>query len=418
MRGPVCILGAGRSGQAAARLLFQRGHSGFVLSERLPSETDQEKLRELGFPCTTTPRPVGSAIISPGFAWDHPWLEEMRAGRTELIPEFEFGSRFLKGDLLAITGSLGKTSMAMLAAELLTVAGRKVVLSGNIGTPVCEVVLSEAEVDVHVMEVSSFQLEALQSFRPEAAVCLNLFPNHLDRHGSMENYAAAKARLFRFQEPGDVAWWPDTYPVEVKTRANRIFSADTVVPELSDTCWEQGPLRENLTALLSVLPRLAKISGEQVDATVRSFTFPPHRLQRLQIEGAGWVVDDSKSTCLSASRGALAATPGHVHLILGGKGKGESLSILEKSFADREVSLYLIGEAAPEMFEAWKDCVNVCVLAKSLDRALDEIWSRRGQGEPLLFSPGCASFDQFRSYTHRGEEFQRLVRIRAQSQPV
>jgi len=418
MEQEVCILGAGRSGIAAARLLASQGRGGVLVSETPPGEEALEEISSAGFAWSPQPQKADMVILSPGFSADHPWVEFYRKEGAELIPEFEWGSRVLQGKVLAVTGSLGKTSMVMLAAELLKAGGNSVTLSGNIGTPVCDIARTQPVADVHVMELSSFQLEASCAFRADAAVCLNLVPNHLDRHPGLGAYAQAKARLFAYQTSEDTAAWPDPYPVEVETEAVRRSFAGVTLPALEGTVWEQGALRENLRALFAVLEDLGLPEPDILEQALRGFTFPPHRMQRVQIPGAGLVIDDSKSTCLSATRGALEATPGHVHLIVGGRGKGESLSILEKSFADREVSLYLIGETTREMQHAWNGHVGVCEPAVTLERAIKGIWARREQGEPLLFSPGCASFDQFQSYTHRGDEFQRLVTLQAQSKPL
>ncbi len=418
MEQDLCILGAGQSGIAAARLLAMQGRKGVLVSQTRPDEDRIEELHSLGIPWCQEPVEATTVITSPGFPVDHPWLTQYREAGADILPEFEFGSRYVEGKILAVTGSLGKTSMVMLAAELLRKAGQKVTLSGNIGIPVCEVARTEPVADVHVMELSSFQLEASRAFRPDVGICLNLMPNHLDRHITLEAYAEAKARLFVHQTADDVAVWPEPYPVEVRTPARRKSPEAARLPHLTGTVWEQGPLRENLSVLMAGLEELGLPDSSVWENVVRDFIFPPHRMQRIGLPGAGLIVDDSKSTCLSATRGALAATPGHVHLIVGGRGKGESLSILEKSFAEREVSLYLIGETARDMADAWNGLVTTCKCSITLERAIEEIWARREQGEPLLFSPGCASFDQFQHYSHRGEEFQRLVRLQAQTNPV
>jgi UDP-N-acetylmuramoylalanine--D-glutamate ligase len=353
------------------------------------------------------------AIVSPGIPIDHVWMQELKVRGVKAVPEVEWGAQFLEGEILAVTGSLGKTSMVMLAAEILKAAGYTVTVSGNIGVPVSEVAFGNPCADIHVIEVSSFQLESAREFHPQAALCLNLYPNHLDRHGSMDAYAAAKAKLFRKMDPGDSAWWPEPYPGRVQTQVARAELAGGLCPPLLDTVFEQGALRENLLRLLTVLRRWRLPEFDRLEEVIRGFAFPPHRLQRLDIPGAGTVIDDSKSTCLSATVAALGTVPGEVHLILGGLGKGEDLSRYEKAFAERAVSLYVIGDEAKAMVDAWSKAVRFCENCGTLDIAIQRSWARRDEGQSLLFSPGCASFDQFKNYEHRGNEFQRLVTLQA-----
>lgn len=409
------ILGAGASGLAAARLLAEHGMRGWCVAEARPSP---ERIRELdtaGFPWRAEPPDADPerVVLSPGIPVAHPLVRGFRERGVPVEPEWEVGARFLRGKTLAITGTLGKTTMAMVARDLLSAAGNRTTLSGNIGVPVCEIARTAPEADAHVMELSSFQLEAPGEFAPAAAVCLNLFANHLDRHGSLEAYAAAKARLFRHMEAGAPAQWPKDFPARVDTRARWTPPLSAPRPEWNDTPFASGPLADNLRRLWPVLSPWRLPDSAAETALLRGFTPPPHRRQVLHIPGAGRVVDDSKSTCLAATRAALEAETAGVHLVAGGRGKGEDPAGLAEVLSAKRASVYLIGQSAAAFAACWREAAAHCEVCGTLERALERVWARRDASRPLLFSPGCASFDQFTDFARRGEEFQRLVRKKA-----
>ncbi|WFB37345.1 Mur ligase family protein [Kiritimatiellota bacterium B12222] len=415
---PVYILGSGASGLAAARLAASEGREGYLISEKAPAAALLPELSGWGFGWRPE-LPVdeeGEWILSPGFAEDHAWVTHLRARGVSLIPEFAYGARRLQGQQVAITGSLGKTSMVLLAEALLRDAGYTVTVSGNIGRPVSEVALKAAQGDFHVLELSSFQLEGNEDYRPDRAICLNLFPNHLDRHGSMEAYAQAKARLFSYQTPEDKAVWPEGFPVASACAAQKGNVHELCLPALSGSAFERGGLRENLRMLFAGLEGIPGVSAERQASVIRGFSFPAHRQQRLDIRGAGLVIDDSKSTCLSATRGAVEGTGGALQLVMGGIDKAEDLTQLLPLFRERNPELYLFGRAAKKMRRVWQDSVDVCETHDTLDDALLALWETRTKAQTLLFSPGCASFDQFSGYEARGQHFQALVsRLAAQS---
>ncbi|MDF3130212.1 Mur ligase family protein [Kiritimatiellaeota bacterium B1221] len=417
---PLILLGAGASGLAAARLGAQEGRRGVLVSETPPAKDVLEKIEALGF-CWQAGLPEdqdAEVVISPGISIDHLWLKTLRERKQGFLPEFEWAARRLQGTQIAVTGSLGKTSMVLLMADLLRDAGYSVTVSGNVSPPVSEVARLHPRADFHVIELSSFQLEASQGYRPERALCLNLFPNHLDRHRDLENYATAKSRLFAFQETDDLAVWPRAYPVEVQTAARREYAEDVNLPALGNTVFAASALRKNLQGVMALLTGIPGIDAEKQERMVRNFQFPAHRMQRLEIAGAGRVVDDSKSTCLEATRAALEGIPGEVQLVMGGLDKAESLDRLSEIFQRRSPQLYLFGHAAKKMEEAWKDTVDECYVYDTLDVLLPELWKARTDAQTLLFSPGCASFDQFPGYAVRGQTFQKLVSRLAAQNPL
>lgn len=407
------ILGAGRSGIAAAKLTAMKKYGmGRVYSEVRPDEGGLKELKSIGYEWSDRLDDLMEdplVIVSPGFALDHPWIRELTARDILLLSELQWGRNDLEGEVIAVTGSLGKTSMVLLAEALLKDAGYAVTVSGNIGTPVSEIALTKPKGDFHVVEVSSFQLELTDKLKPDRAVCLNLFPNHLDRHGSMEVYAGIKARLFDGMTDKQTAVWPEVYPVEVRTDARRMDPKEIQLPELAGTRFASGPLRENLRMLMAGLRGIEGVDAMRQEAVIRAFRFPEHRLQDLDIPGAGRVIDDSKSTCLTATSAALMSVPGRVHLVMGGLDKGEDLHQLDHLFRERNPRVYVFGASAKKMGAVWKDSVDVCLTFDTLENALNAVRVRRAGEEPLLFSPGCASFDQYSGYTERGHHFRRLV---------
>ena len=410
----VCILGAGASGLAVARLLSVReGLSGRVCSEREPDAAVREAFREVGFSWDNAGPGAGDGrlVVSPGFAVEHPWLARAEALGLQPEAEAEVGTSFLRGRTLAVTGSLGKTTMVMLAAEMLRAHGFTVTLSGNIGRPVSEAALTQAEADWHVMELSSFQTECFQCFRPDVGVILNLVPNHLDRHGTLVQYAEAKARMLRFQTGADLAVVPENYPVPVRTRG-RLWRPDPArVPETRGTGFDFPAYRENLAALMTGLAEVP-LKPETVREVLERFQFPPHRMQVLRHTRGGMIVDDSKSTCLAATRAAMAAmaaVSGRMHVLIGGIPKGDPPEMLLDILRTHPVSLYLYGTSAEGFAACWRDVSEHCGVYRDLPEAVKAVFLHRNAGEPLLFSPGCASFDQYVSYMERGQHFQHLI---------
>ena len=417
---PLLILGAGHSGMSAAKLAAAEGRGGWLLSDQTPPADHLQTLASLGF-CWQSEWLLpenAEVIVSPGIPIEHPWLQTLRSQKVPYKPEFEWATSRLTGQQIAITGSLGKTSMVMLAAELLQAAGYSVTVSGNIGKPVSEIALTQALADFHVIELSSFQLESTRAYRPDIGICLNLFPNHLDRHGTMARYAEAKARLFRFQAISDLGLWPSDYPVAVETAARRGDPDAMVLPALAGSIFAQGPLRRNLQFLFAGLSGIPGMDPAYLADQICAFRFPPHRMEWLKISGAGQVIDDSKSTCLSATKAALESVSGQVQLVMGGLDKAEDLDALTSLFAQRKPSLYLYGHAAKKMAVAWQDSVDLCRTFDTLDALLPALWSQRSKGQILLFSPGCASFDQFPGYVVRGNTFQQLITQLAAQTPI
>jgi UDP-N-acetylmuramoylalanine--D-glutamate ligase len=373
-------------------------------------------------------------VPSPGVPATLPALVAARDAGIPIWSEIDLASRFLRGRLVAITGSNGKTTTTSLVAHILSGAGIPAIVAGNIGTPLISRVEDSTDRSVTVAEVSSFQLELIDSFRPDIAVLLNLTPDHLDRHASFEDYCRAKARLFRNQTERDFAvlnaddpvvarhapsrprlcWFSRTRRVDAgaSLRDGRIVFNDqdgeTALFDRSDIGLRGEHNVENVLAAASAA-WLAGASPSAIAAGVRSFPGVEHRLEFVAEIGGVQFFNDSKATNVDAALKALGAFPRGLLVILGGKDKGSDYAPLIEPLRQRARLALLIGAAA-EKIESHIGAAIPVVRAGTLDRALALAWERAQPGDTVLLAPACASFDQFENYEHRGRVFKQLVR--------
>ncbi|NWG01176.1 MAG: UDP-N-acetylmuramoyl-L-alanine--D-glutamate ligase [Thermoanaerobaculaceae bacterium] len=430
------VVGLGSSGMAAAALLARQGYRVRV-NDRSSAEELAARVRQLpegtetllgGHPLAAL-EGVSLVVVSPGVPADLPLLEEAARRGLEVIAEVELAYRSLPGVPLAgITGSNGKTTVTALLGAICQAAGWRTGVGGNIGEPATALALA-GPWDVLVWELSSFQLEGCRSLRPRVAVLLNLSPDHLDRHPSMAAYRAAKERLFAYQEAEDVAVLnaDDAALAGIATRARPCFfslrrpDADAhlegeVLQVDGQPLLHRRELRllgdhnvANALAASLAAVRLG-VPRERVASALATFEALPHRHQVVAEHRGVRFVDDSKGTNIGATAAGLSGyRPGSVHLILGGLGKGQDFTQLRTAVAGRVARIYLIGEAAEALAAALTGTapLEMCgTLAQAVERAA----AAATAGEVVLLSPACASFDQFRDYRHRGEEFARLAR--------
>jgi len=476
----ILVYGLGLSGRAAARLMLDRsGGTVQVLGVDARPETalDLEDLagrsgfevRAGGEPASL-PEGIDAVVVSPGVPLDRPLLAAARARGVLVLAEVELAFPFLDGPVVAVTGSNGKSTTTALAGAMLRQAGWDARVCGNIGDPLsAQVGLARGGGSgsapgrtVYVVELSSFQLSSIHRFRPRAAAFLNLAADHLDRHGTLEGYAAAKRRIFENQrppaaEPGgadDVAVLNADDPIvqATETRARRrLFSRRAAV---ADGCFARDgrviertppgssgsggageielfaaadvPLAgaHNLANAMAaaLLARALDAPPEALRTALAGFRGLPHRMERVaERDGVTWF-DDSKGTNPAATLGCLEGFPdGSVHLILGGRNKGNDFSVLAPAVARKARHVYLIGESAGEIEAALSGSAGAGVRSaelravpssrsETLERAVAEAAGRAGSGESVLLSPACASFDQFRDFNERGDVFKRLVR--------
>ena len=440
----VLVVGLGKSGISAALYLRRLGarvtvsdsRSGEALAKEIPALLEAGVMVETGGHGVLTFRRQDLIVVSPGVPLSTPEIQKVLAFGVPLIGELELASQGLKGHIIAITGSNGKTTTTSLVGHILQQAGIETKVGGNIGLPVVELVGESTDDTWNVLEVSSFQLETIDTFRPAIAAVLNITPDHLDRHGTFENYAAAKARITENQLAEDFlvlnAEDKPTQMVAAKTKAQIFwFSA---VRRIKQGAFVHGdgvyflaseggtpepimpvaeiPLRgshnvENVLAAVA-MARLAGVSAQQVRAGVASFHAVEHRLQFVrQVRGVDYY-NDSKATNVDATAKALASFAGGVHLILGGKDKGSDYTELLPLLRERTVAVYTIGAAA-EIIERQLADEIMLQRAGTLDRAVSLAAAAAQPGETVLLAPACSSFDQFENYEHRGRVFAELV---------
>ena len=349
---------------------------------------------------------VGLVVKSPGVPGSAAAVAAAHARGIPVISEIELGALLLPNPLIGVTGTNGKTTTTALLGAVLDAAGWKVEVAGNIGRPLTSLVGAVAEDAWVVCELSSFQLEDVDALHPRVAVLTSLEPDHLDRHGTFEAYAEAKLRVFARQGSDDVAVVPrGSGPVPGEARRVE-FSGDDPLP--AEPRIRGAHNRENAAAATAAA-RAIGVPDEAIGRALASFPGVEHRIEEVATIAGVLYVNDSKATNAAAALRALASFPGcRKHVILGGRGKAEPYDALAAAF-DPGDAAYVIGEAADELAAALRGAGVSYAVSGTLERGLAEAASAASAGDVVLLSPACASFDQFRSFEHRGEEFRRLV---------
>ena len=430
------VVGMKRSGLATAALLARQGAEVRATDlkplDALPEAA--QLIGRLGIPfAQQSPavfEGVDTIVLSPDVPADLPPLADARRRGVRVIGEVELAAPLLKGKTIGITGSNGKTTTTSLTGHILREAGVPVQVGGNIGTPVTAMIDSSREDGWNVLELSSFQLETIETFHAHIGLALNVTQNHLDRHHTFENYAAAKGRLFENMDAGDFAVLNADDPVAAAyaghTRASvQWFSSRKNVSPGASLCagklvldgkllMETGEIpirgRHNIENVLaaSIAAARAGVRAEAIAAAVRTFRAVEHRLEFVrQVNGIDFY-NDSKATSVDATLKAIDAFPGGLWIILGGKDKGLDYSPLREPLAAKAHAALLIGAAAGKIGGALEGAAPL-VDVKTLDAAVAYGFEHGQPGDTVLLAPACASFDQFQSYEHRGEAFKKLV---------
>jgi UDP-N-acetylmuramoylalanine--D-glutamate ligase len=407
----VLVLGLARSGEAAALALTRRGVA--VRGVDRNAELDAGRLREAGVEVVLgADKPelldgMDLLVKSPGFPADAPLVAAARKRGLTIWSEVELGSRLLANPILGVTGTNGKTTTSELLGAVFRAAEAPVAVAGNVGRPLTGLDGAIAEEAWIVCELSSFQLEDIAEFRPRIAVLLNLTPDHLDRHPTLEDYRAAKLRIFENQRPEDVAVVPRGFG-EIPGEARRIeFDGGDPLP--AEPLVPGDHNRENAAAATAAA-RAAGIPDGAIAEALRTFDGVPHRLELVgEVDGVRFV-NDSKATNPEAAERALSAYPPGIRLILGGSRKNSSYTGLAFEAAKRGVAkAYLIGEAADEIAEALADAGVRFTASGTLEQAVADAFADAERGDVVLLSPACASYDQFQDFEERGERFRELV---------
>jgi UDP-N-acetylmuramoylalanine--D-glutamate ligase len=406
----VLVVGLARSGRAAAEALVGAGAS-VVGFDRDPA-VDAGRLGELGVEVhvekeeETLLQGIDLVVKSPGVPGETPLVRGAREREIPVWSEVELGAKLLANPLLGVTGTNGKTTTSELLGAIFRAAGRPVEVAGNVGRPLTSLVGAIERNAWIVCELSSFQLEDVETLRPRVAVLLNLETDHLDRHGTFEWYVECKLRIFEQQTEDDVAVVPRGFGA-VPGGARRIeFGGDDPLPAEPRI---PGPHNRENAAAATAAARAAGISDAAIAEGLRSFPGVPHRIETVrELRGVRYV-NDSKATHAAAALRALAAFPrARRHVILGGRGKREPYEPLAAALGPDDRA-YLIGEAAGELAEALESAGRSYEHAGDLERALAAAAQAARPGDVVLLSPACASFDQFRDFEQRGDEFRRLV---------
>jgi UDP-N-acetylmuramoylalanine--D-glutamate ligase len=440
----VLVVGLGKSGIAAALFLKARGarvtvsdtRSAKALGEEIPRLLEAGIMVESGGHGLLTFRRQDLIVVSPGVPLETPEVAQAAALDMPIMGELELASRFLSGQIVAITGSNGKTTTTTLIGQIFEDAGLPTRVGGNIGLPVIDLVAESTAETWNILEVSSFQLETVEQFHPRIALVLNITPDHLDRHKTFERYAAAKARITQRQGPEDFlilnAEDKDTQLVAAKTSAQifwfsgvrRIKQGAFVHGESIFFLAKEGgkpepilPVAEialkgahNIENVLAAVcaAKLAGIASDSIRKTVAAFQSVEHRLELVRTVAGVEYYNDSKATNVDATMKAIASFPGGIHLILGGKDKNSDYTELAPLLRERVLTVYTIGSAAEKIERELAGVVKI-KQAETLDKAVKEAAAVAKPGEVVLLAPACSSFDQFESYEHRGRFFRDQV---------
>ncbi len=399
----VLVVGLGKSGLAACELLLSRGDT-VVATDSKPTPESLAALDRMGVPFS--PEFVASdlTVISPGVPADLPQL----AGR-EVIGELELAFTYLAGPILGITGSNGKTTTTALCGHILQHAGIACQVGGNIGVAPAAMAATSKPGQWNVLELSSFQLETTRTFRPQIGVCLNVTPNHLDRHYTLENYAAAKGRMFTQQTDQDAKVLNFADPI---CRGYELLGHGAIhwFNQTSRHYEAQLPgehNQQNIDAAITAC-RIAGADEQAMLEAVQTFPGVEHRLEFVrEIQGIRFY-NDSKATSVDATLKAIAALDGPLWIILGGKDKGSDYRPLIAPLAGRAQGVMLIGAAADKIKAHLGDALPLHQ-SQTLDAATRAAFQAAQPGDTILLAPACASFDQFNSFEHRGEVFKQLV---------
>jgi UDP-N-acetylmuramoylalanine--D-glutamate ligase len=444
----VVVVGGGRSGLAAAELLVSRGAQ-VTLADASASLEGADRLARLGVKVDLGPHQLEQfagadlVVLSPGVPFDQPAVDAARRQGVPVIGEIELASRWLSGRVIAITGTKGKSTTTTLTARMLEEAGLDATAGGNLGTALSGQVAASRRESLHVVEVSSFQLEATDTFHPWIAVLLNLSPDHLDRHATFDEYRAAKGRIFSNQSPGDWAVVNADDPAALELaragRARRFdFALDAGVED-GVTVEGEAIVRRRAGAAAPLLPLasvklpgrhlladvlaaaavgcLAGVPPAAMQRAVETFRGLEHALEPVAEIGGVRFVNDSKATNIAAAQKAIESFPRGLVVIMGGRFKGGRFEDLRPLLPGRVDAIVAIGEARPLIRSAFEGVVPVRE-AESMPAAVKAAVDAAAAGGTVLLAPACSSFDMFRDYAERGRSFKAEVfRLAGEREP-
>ena len=436
------VVGMAKTGMAAAEFLLQQGAAVTVSEIKTEGEVgvSAQRLRslgvevELGVHSLNTFLNADIIVLSPGVDPAIPPLEQARAKAIPIVSEVELASWFLRPSLIAVTGTNGKSTTTALIGHILSGWGKRVFVGGNIGTPLTEYLLREEEADYIVAEISSFQLEAISTFRPWIALLLNLGEDHLDRHPTLSSYAAVKARIFLNQRSEDWAVVNNDNAI-VRSLAPRVkgkllpfgraqneVAGVWLEDETTIVCRGVGNEErfslervkikgmhnvENIMAAIGATT-ICGMPATEIQQSLDSFEGLEHRLEWLGAWNGVSVYNDSKATNVASALTALMSLDEPIILLAGGRDKGGDYSLLRNPIKERVKALILMGEAREKMQGAFQDLVPIHLVG-GMEEGVREARSLAREGDAILLSPACSSFDMFTDYQDRGRTFKEIV---------
>jgi len=419
----VVVFGSGITGVSAARELLKRGHEVRLVDENVPEKAPEIPVR----PLTETDIDWAELVIpSPGVPRTHPMLAKAR----RVLSEIEVATDLLEGKLIAITGTNGKTTTTTLIHRILQAQGFDAGIGGNISPPLMTLVPDNPA--YVVAEISSFQLEWIEHFRPDIALCMNITPDHLDRYSDMDEYVFYKLKIFENQRPDDIAIVNDDDPflkgIPLRARrssfslstppegdgayldASQIFFTGAIAgpgPKVPDPAKVGGGVIEDMLAT-ALVGRYLGVDTLTMEEIFTSFKVIHHRFETVDTIGGITFIDDSKATNVGALEKALSTLTSPVILILGGRDKGGDFSGIARRYTHIIKKAYVIGEAARRIVCEISGMVATKE-ARDMEEAVTLAYAGASPGDTVLLSPGCSSFDMYRSYAHRGEVFRECV---------
>ena len=428
----VVVVGMAKSGVAALRLLREKGAFVRAVDEKPMGEIDGMRVEAQ---TADALRDAELVVISPGVPADLEILREVRQRGVAVIGELELSAPFLLGLNIGVTGTNGKTTTTALTGHILRESGIACQVGGNIGTPPAAMVETSLPGQFNVLELSSFQLETIETFHASIAACLNVTQNHLDRHHTLQGYADAKARLFETQRSGDLAVLNADDPITVsfakRTPARTVWfsgmhQVDGAWIEHNDLLLEGERLldvhelrlrgRHNYENVMAaaLIARQAGASAEQIAEAAVAFAPVEHRLELVrEINGVAYY-NDSKATSVDATSKAIDAFAGDLWIILGGKDKDSDYTVLRGALCAKARGVLLIGAAAQKIASQVGDIGVPVVHSGTMAAALQQAYRSAEPGDTVLLAPACASFDQFENFEHRGRVFKELVNALAE----
>ncbi|HSW72479.1 MAG TPA: Mur ligase family protein [Chlamydiales bacterium] len=391
----VIVLGFGKSGKAAAALYLKHGFKVVALDKAKPEsplngiELKDDDVEKVDF------SNVKELLLSPGISPSHPVVLEAKRRKIPVVGEIELGFRYFKNRAIGITGSNGKTTVTLLTTHVLNSAGIKARALGNVGVPLTS--FNGDEKEILVVELSSFQLETLKEVCLDAALITNITPNHLDRYPSMDEYRSAKLEIQKVIKPNEVLFIHSNLKKWIEHES---FNYDKIPLKIRG----KYPIhKENLLAAFSLASYFG-VKKKEFFSALKTFTPPPHRLECVGKKDGVTFYNDSKATTIESVIYAVKTLKGPVNLIVGGVDKGAPYFPWKKAFKNRVKRIYAIGLAAKKIKEELESDFEV-ILEDSMSQALSSAYKSAEVNDIILLSPGCSSYDSFRSFEHRGDEF-------------